>query len=119
MAESAALAGEESLMAHLQTSANSPPRLAGKFARRKTAELAAAKLAQGDNYADVELFTEVHLAQLLQTSKSALQHWRFKGIGPRFLKLGSRWIRYSRKDVGEWIAGLAASQASKREDGCR
>jgi hypothetical protein len=41
------------------------------------------------------------LASLLVTTDT-LQHWRYRRIGPRYLKLG-RAVRYRLGDLREWI----------------
>ncbi len=42
-------------------------------------------------------------ACLLGVSASTLRRWRQRGIGPAFLKLGPRRIRYSRIDVDAFL----------------
>lgn len=49
-----------------------------------------------------ELLTTEQLADELAMTVPALAQWRYRGMGPRFIKEG-RWIRYRRSDVDEWI----------------
>ncbi len=51
---------------------------------------------------DVHL-TTVQVANLLQLSPSTLKKWRNEGRGPRWLRLGSRRIRYREADVESWL----------------
>ena len=49
-----------------------------------------------------ELLTTEQLADELDMTVPALAQWRYRGMGPRFIKEG-RWIRYRQCDVDEWI----------------
>lgn len=50
-----------------------------------------------------KLLTEREIADLLNMSMRTLQEYRFRGIGPRFIKIG-RAVRYSPEDVEAYIA---------------
>ena len=50
-----------------------------------------------------QLLTETQAADLICYSKRALQNWRVRGGGPKYVKVSSRSIRYQRSDVMEWI----------------
>jgi predicted DNA-binding transcriptional regulator AlpA len=52
--------------------------------------------------ASAPLLKEADVANALCVSLAAVRRWRTKGKGPRYLKLGSL-VRYSQKDVSEWI----------------
>ncbi len=52
-----------------------------------------------------ELLKEEDAADFLGVSVRTLQGWRFKGGGPKFIKISHRAIRYRRKDLIEWIDG--------------
>ncbi|WP_413800120.1 helix-turn-helix transcriptional regulator [Streptomyces iranensis] len=55
--------------------------------------------------------TPVQLADELGVSVGTLANWRWRGEGPRYLKLGSGRsspIRYQREDVDAWKARHAA-----------
>jgi predicted DNA-binding transcriptional regulator AlpA len=49
------------------------------------------------------LLTEAKVADLLAVSPRTLQMWRYKGGGPRYLKIGSA-VRYRLSDVDAWLA---------------
>lgn len=48
------------------------------------------------------LIKETEAAQFLSYSIRALQNWRVRGGGPRFVKVSGRSIRYRRRDLIEW-----------------
>lgn len=56
-------------------------------------------LAPGD------LVTEREAAASLHVTVSTLRNWRWKGVGPRFLKLGGRMVRYHRADLAAFVEG--------------
>jgi predicted DNA-binding transcriptional regulator AlpA len=49
------------------------------------------------------LLTESETARRLGVSVSGLRKWRREGQGPRFIRLGSRLIRYSVPDLDAWL----------------
>ena len=63
----------------------------------------AAKLAAGI------LLTDVELAELLGASLQTIRNWRWRGDGPRYVKLGGRMVRYRPEDVRAFIEGKAAA----------
>ena len=50
-----------------------------------------------------QLLTEKEAASLICYSQRALQNWRVRGGGPRYVKVSARSVRYQRRDVLEWI----------------
>jgi hypothetical protein len=48
------------------------------------------------------LLTPEEVAAYLQVSPRTLESWRYKGIGPRFLRVTKRLIRYDLKDIRDW-----------------
>lgn len=50
-----------------------------------------------------ELVDENTAAAILGVKKTTLQNWRWKGIGPRFHKIGNRLVRYSRADLSDYV----------------
>jgi predicted DNA-binding transcriptional regulator AlpA len=52
---------------------------------------------------DGELMTEQEVADLLRVSLSAVKRLRFKGTGPRYIRISQRVVRYPRKDVLDWM----------------
>lgn len=49
-----------------------------------------------------QLMTEKEAAELICYSQRALQNWRLRGGGPKYVKIG-RSVRYQRSDVLEFI----------------
>lgn len=49
------------------------------------------------------LMDERAAADVLCYSVRALQNWRHRGGGPKFIKVSARSIRYRRRDLLEWI----------------
>ena len=45
----------------------------------------------------------LHAAERL-ASLGTLADWRYRGVGPRFVKLGTKLVRYPRRAVAEWLA---------------
>jgi len=48
------------------------------------------------------LLTEAQVADRLAISPRTLQMWRYKGGGPRYIKIGSA-VRYRPMDVDSWL----------------
>ena len=59
----------------------------------------------------VTLLTEQDTAALLKVSKKALQGWRYRGVGPRFLKVG-RCVRYRPEDLQTFLLMSLRSSTS-------
>lgn len=49
------------------------------------------------------LLNEKQAAAILNYSTRALQKWRHKGSGPKFIRVSTRSIRYRRKDLIAWM----------------
>lgn len=49
------------------------------------------------------LMDETEAAELLCYSVRALQNWRYRGGGPKFIKISARSVRYAYGDVMDWI----------------
>lgn len=43
----------------------------------------------------------------------ALQNWRVRGGGPRFVKVSARSIRYRRRDLIQWAESLLVANTSE------
>lgn len=54
------------------------------------------------NRADL-LLNEKQAARYLGFSPRALQNWRLRGGGPRFVKVSSRAVQYRLSDLLEWV----------------
>ncbi|WP_417274305.1 helix-turn-helix transcriptional regulator [Celeribacter halophilus] len=49
------------------------------------------------------LIDEKEAASYLCYSVRALQNWRVRGGGPLFIKVSGRSVRYTRRDLQDWI----------------
>ena len=57
------------------------------------------------------LLTEQETSALLRISVKGLQSWRYRGGGPKFLKLG-RTVRYRRGDLQDFVLKALRSSTS-------
>jgi predicted DNA-binding transcriptional regulator AlpA len=55
------------------------------------------------------LLTDSEVAALLGASLQTVRNWRWRGEGPRFVKLGGRMVRYRPADVQAFIDGEGAA----------
>jgi len=62
------------------------------------------------------LVNEKQSAEILSLSIKTLQGWRWRGEGPRFLKLG-RAVRYRREDLTAYLDESLRSSTSERAGG--
>ena len=53
--------------------------------------------------AALHLLTEKEAAKLLGFSVRTLQGWRYRGGGPRFVRVSRGCVRYRRQDLDEWV----------------
>ncbi|MCR9146729.1 MAG: helix-turn-helix domain-containing protein [Rhodobacteraceae bacterium] len=59
------------------------------------------------------LMTEQEAASMLCYSVRALQNWRHRGGGPRFVKVSARSIRYRASDLLDWIEARTVAHTSE------
>ena len=59
------------------------------------------------------LVDERQAASFLCYSVRALQNWRVRGGGPRFVKVSGRSVRYRRRDLITWIEERTRSNTSE------
>ena len=69
-------------------------------------------LARDPNYLD-GLIDEVKAVRFLGYTVRALQNWRHRGGGPKFVKVSGRSIRYRRRDLIEWAESLLVSSTAE------
>lgn len=50
-------------------------------------------------------------ARILGVSRKTLDNWRWRGLPPRFYKIGKRMVRYHRADLAGFIVGDKADAA--------
>ena len=55
------------------------------------------------------MFTQAALAEKFEIPEATLVHWRYKGIGPAYLKIG-RHVRYRESDVNKWLEAQRVEQ---------
>lgn len=65
-----------------------------------------------NDYLD-KLMNERDAAAFLCYTVRALQNWRVRGGGPKFIKVSSRSIRYTRRDLNEWIEARKISNTAQ------
>ncbi|HYF87135.1 helix-turn-helix domain-containing protein [Azospirillum sp.] len=51
----------------------------------------------------MSMLNEQEAAALLNLSPKTLTRWRWKGIGPAFVKVGARAVRYREKDLHSFL----------------
>lgn len=54
---------------------------------------------------DISLLTTKQAARLLGLSPQTLEKWRTQGVGPNFIKLGNKSVRYSSHAIEAFIEG--------------
>lgn len=69
--------------------------------------------ASDPDYLD-RLIPEFHAATFLGYTVRALQNWRVRGGGPRFIRVSSRSIRYRRRDLLAWVEEKSTRTTSER-----
>ncbi len=60
-----------------------------------------------------QLLNETQAADILCYSVRALQNWRHRGGGPRFVKVSTRSVRYRYSDLVAWIESRTVSNTSQ------
>ncbi len=60
------------------------------------------KQLENDAHFWYALVNEAEAARFLGLSVRSMQGYRYKGHGPRFVRLSSRCVRYRRFDLREW-----------------
>jgi len=61
------------------------------------------------------LIDEAAAAEFLGYTPRALQNWRVRGGGPKFVRVSSRSIRYRRRDLIEWAESRLRCSTSEME----
>ncbi|MBD3676960.1 MAG: helix-turn-helix domain-containing protein [Rhodobacteraceae bacterium] len=73
-------------------------------------------MARNLQFAEAELdrlVNEHEAADMLCYSVRALQNWRCRGGGPKFIKVSGRSVRYRRRDLLAWIEERTVSSTSQ------
>lgn len=66
---------------------------------------------------EITLYTTKEAAKVLNISHRTLDQFRCRGGGPKFIKFGSRCVRYSISDLNEWIQNKTMSSTSEAANG--
>jgi len=71
-------------------------------------------LARDPDYLD-RLVNETEAASFVGYTIRAMQGWRVKGGGPKFIKVSARSIRYRRRDLIEWAEARLRANTSETD----
>lgn len=69
-------------------------------------------LSRDPDYLD-RFMDEHKAAEFMGYTIRALQNWRLRGGGPKFIKVSGRSIRYRRRDLIQWGESLLVSSTSE------
>ncbi len=69
-------------------------------------------LARDPDYLD-RMITEDEAAHFIGYTVRALQNWRLRGGGPKFIKVSGRSVRYRRRDLIEWAESLLVASTTE------
>ncbi|MCB1883123.1 MAG: helix-turn-helix domain-containing protein [Geminicoccaceae bacterium] len=72
----------------------------------------AGEIRRLEAHEDLRLMNEHEAAAFLGYTIRALQNWRVRGGGPRFVRVSARSIRYRRKDLVAWSEERLAASTS-------
>jgi predicted DNA-binding transcriptional regulator AlpA len=61
-----------------------------------------------------QTLNEREAAEIIGASPKTLRNWRVKGCGPRFIKAGSKLVRYRLPDILVWQEANVRSSTSGR-----
>ena len=59
------------------------------------------------------LYTQREAALVLRLSERTLERLRCSGLGPKFIRLGQKSVRYQQSALDEWIAGRVVRSTSQ------
>lgn len=62
-----------------------------------------------------KLLGEMEACELLSLSVRTLQAYRTRGVGPRFIKLGAKCIRYRYSDLLDWCKESESKTTKKKK----
>jgi len=69
--------------------------------------------SQTDYHPD-QLMTEKEAAGILCYSQRALQNWRVRGGGPKYVKVNGNSVRYQMRDLMTWIEDRKRGNTSQQ-----
>ena len=70
-------------------------------------------IRRNPDYLD-QLITEHEAAGFLNYSTRALQNWRVRGGGPRYIKVSKKSIRYRRRELIDWAQSKLRTSSSQK-----
>ena len=62
-----------------------------------------------------KLMDQKEVADLLNIAEKTLEHYRWKGVGPRYLKIG-KLVRYRKCDLVEYVRALLKAEDEVRKE---
>jgi predicted DNA-binding transcriptional regulator AlpA len=65
----------------------------------------------------LQLIPETDAAKFVGYTIRALQNWRVRGGGPKYVKVSSRSIRYRRKDLIDWADSRVVASSNQSAAG--
>ena len=69
-------------------------------------------LGRDPDYLD-RMIAEDEAAHFTGYTTRALQNWRLRGGGPKFVKVSGRSVRYRRRDLIEWAESLLVASTTE------
>ena len=66
------------------------------------------------DYHPDQLMTEKEAASILCYSQRALQNWRVRGGGPKYIKVNGNSVRYQMRDLMTWIEDRKRGNTSQK-----
>jgi hypothetical protein len=65
---------------------------------------------------DNKLLTQKQAADFLNVSPRTLESWRRKRTGPRYTRYSNRCLRYSERELADWLASRANRETEEAPD---
>jgi predicted DNA-binding transcriptional regulator AlpA len=62
----------------------------------------------------IDMATPAEVADALQTTTGSLAQMRFRGDGPKFVRVGRRKVMYRWADVESWIADSTRTRSDQK-----
>lgn len=75
-----------------------------------------AAYAQDGNRGTNELLSQRQVAARLGLSTRTIEGWRARGVGPPFLRLSARAVRYRAMDLEQWLDQRRVAEERRLED---
>jgi hypothetical protein len=61
----------------------------------------------------IDMATPEQVAEALYTTTAALAQLRYRGVGPKFVRVGRRRVLYRWSDVEDWISASTRTRSDK------